>query len=106
MLGPHTITVLRAGAAVQDEFGNDVPGPTSEFTVAGCSVQPGTGSRYPDPSREATSTAYTVWAPLEPRVLDTDRIRWDSMLFEVDGSVGRWAVTPGHQTIPLKVVTG
>lgn len=106
MLGPHVVTVVREVAGGTDPYGDETPGSVTEFDISGCSVQPGSGGLFADPVREATATAYSVWAPLEPRVLDTDRIRWDELLFEVDGSVGCWAFTPGHQVIPLKVVSG
>lgn len=106
MLGPHSIDVLRVGeSSGKDDYGNDTAGADVEFTVTGCSVQPGAGGEFDD-QREATTTLFTVWAPLDPRVFDTDRIRYDGTVYAVDGQVARWDFTPGHQVIRLKAVSG
>lgn len=108
-LGTQTVTLLRGGASGgTDEYGNPIPGDSdSEIVLTGCSVQPGGGSEFHD-SREAITTLYTVWAPLTPTAMDTDRVRFNETVYELDGPVERWEVgTPlDHQVLRLKAVGG
>lgn len=107
-LGSQTVTRLRSSTST-DEYHNDVQdwsSPTTA-TVTGCSVQPGGGLQYND-SRTAITTLFTVWAPVAADVLDTDRIRYAGIDYDIDGSVDRWQVGTAldHLVIRLKAVAG
>lgn len=106
-LGNQSVTVIRAGSPTEDEYHNEIPGPPSRHVIDGCSVQPGTGGVYLD-RREATTTVYTVFAPKGSDVLDIDRVEYDGVEYDVDGSVMRWDVGSAldHVVVPLKKVTG
>ena len=106
-----TQTVIRRGrpaGTVKDEYGNDTPGaPGPDLPIAGCSVQPGAGAEFRD-QREATTTLWTVWAPINADVLNTDAVAYAGTDYAVDGQVERWEVgTPlDHLVIRLKAVSG
>lgn len=105
MLGPHTITRLRAGV-ITDAYRNKLPGgPDAELQINGCSVQPGTGGKFND-SREAVTTAYTVWVPGLPDIEATDRIRFNGVTYPLDASPERWEFTPSHTVLRLRRVDG
>ena len=105
-LGVQTIRVLRAGDPTEDDYHNEVPGPPVAHDVAGCSVQPGPGPEYLL-DRSATTTEWTVWAPLSADVLDDDSVEYPAgsgKVYEIDGSVQRWEVGDplDHLEIRLK----
>ena len=106
MLGPHTITRQRA-AVVTDTYGNKVPDWTiaTAVTVEGCSFQPGSGSRLND-NRAAFTILASVWAPSSADVVETDRIEFSGVVYDID-SIERWAFPPlDHLVIHLKEVSG
>lgn len=115
ILGTQKIRVWRATSGGEDEYHNPIPGPPASHDVEGCSVQPGAGTEYVI-DRSATTTVYTVWAPIDADVLDDDEIEREPFAadyasakpYEIDGPVGRWAVgTPlDHLTVPLKKTQG
>lgn len=108
MFGSQIVTRLRA-MLTTDEYHNDVEDwrTPNTATIAGCSVQPSGGSQYTD-AREAVTTLFTVWAPVDADVLDTDRIRFMGTDYDIDGSVDRWQVGTAldHLVIRLKAVSG
>lgn len=98
--GGQSIRVWRAGTPTQDEYHNDVPGPPTGTLVAGCSVQPGPGTEYLL-DRSATTTAWTVWAPIGADIRDDDEVEYPAAaaadyatakVYEIDGQVDRWEV--------------
>lgn len=102
----QAIRVLRAGTPTEDEYHNEIPGPAVSHDVAGCSVQPGPGAEYLL-DRSATTTVWTVWAPLDADVLDDDSVEYpvgSGKVYEIDGSVERWEVGDplDHLVIRLK----
>lgn len=112
ILGRQSIRVWRAGAPVEDTYHNEIPGDPTGTAVSGCSVQPGPGAEYLL-DRSATTTAWTVWAPLATDVLDDDEIEYPvadpadfetAKLYAIDGPVDRWEVgTPlDHLVIRLR----
>lgn len=107
-LGTQTITRLR-GVNSTDEYHNDTVDWTTPTTVdiPGCSVQPFPGLQVID-QREAITTLYSVWAPVDADVVDTDRVQWAGKVYDIDGSVQRWQVgsTLDHLLIQLKAVSG
>lgn len=107
ILGPHTVTRLRAVAG-QDAYGDDSTswGTPGEATIAGCSVQPAPGGEFTD-QRDAVTTAWNLWAPADADLESTDRVRWGSDTYEIDGQVGVWDFPPlAHKTAFLRRVTG
>jgi len=104
--GVQTIRVLRAGASTEDEYHNEIPGTPTGTDVPGCSVQPGPGTEYLL-DRSATTTVWTVWAPLSADVRDDDSVEYpfgSGKVYEIDGAVERWEVGDplDHLVIRLK----
>lgn len=107
-LGTQTVTLIRGGASSgEDDYGNPIAGANSELVLTGCSVQPGAGSEVFD-RRDAITTLYTVWAPTTPPVLDTDAVRFEGTVYDLDGPPERWNVGSrlDHQVLRLKKVGG
>lgn len=105
--GSQSIARIRAGASTgNDQYGDPIPGVSSELVVNGCSVEPGSGTEFDD-RREATTTLYTALAPPSD-VMETDLIRYDGTVYAVDGPVGRWrgVGSKSHDVIRLKAVAG
>lgn len=116
LLGNQSIRVWRAGSPVEDTYHNQIPGEPTGSVVRGCSVQPGPGAEYVL-DRSATTTAYTVWAPLSTDVLDDDDIEYPvadvadfltATLYPIDGAVERWEVGTAldHLVIRLRRTQG
>lgn len=85
----ETITILRAGAPTQDDYGNDVPGADVEFDVQGCAVWPRTSSEDVR-ARLQVLEGLNVLAPYGTDVRPHDRIRVGGVLYDVDGDPGEW----------------
>lgn len=107
-LGVQTVIRKRPGVAV-DSYGNEVPdwGSTTDLSIPGCNVQPGGGSEVDD-TREATTTLYSIWAPADADVVETDRINHEGVDYAVDGAIERWNSSPRmpYKMIRLKAVAG
>jgi len=109
-LGVQSVRILRAGASTEDEYHNEIPGSPTAHDVAGCSVQPGPGPEYLL-DRSATTTVWTVWAPLDADVTDDDSVEYpvgSGKVYEIDGSVERWEVGDAldHLMIRLRKAQG
>jgi len=105
-LGVQSVRVLRAGTPTEDEYHNEIPGAVTPHDVDGCSVQPGPGAEYLL-DRSATTTLWTVWAPLTADVEDDDTVEYpvgSGAVYEIDGPVERWEVGDplDHLVIRLK----
>lgn len=111
-LGTQSVRVWRAGEPVEDEYHNEIPGDPTGTLVEWCSVQPGPGAEFLG-DRSATTTAYTVWAPLATDVRDDDEVEYPAAdspdyatatVYAIDGPVDRWEVgTPlDHLVIRLR----
>lgn len=111
-LGTQAIRVWRAGAPVEDDYHNPVPGAPTGSLVTGCSVQPGPGPEYLL-DRSATTTVWTVYAPVTADVRDDDEVEYPAAavanyatakVYEIDGSVQRWETGTrlDHKVIRLK----
>lgn len=85
----ETITIVRPGAPTQDEYGNDVPGPSVETEVAGCAVWPRTSSEDVQ-ARLQVLEGLNVLAPYGTVVGPHDRVRVRGLLYDVDGDPGEW----------------
>lgn len=100
----QSVTVLRAGtitdhgATVQD-WSNPVA-----HAITGCSVQPGGGAEdllHGD----VITILYTIFAPLDADVVDTDRVVVGGVAYDIDGPVKRWETgVLDHIEVPLKGV--
>lgn len=90
-LGPHTITVLRAGELPSD-YGSgttqDWSSPSST-EVEGCSVQPAPSAEF-TVDRDTFITRHQVFAPASADVRAGDRIAWQGETYDVDGDPLRW----------------
>lgn len=95
ILGPHTITVLRA-PKVAGDYGsteaNDWDN-AEAAEVAGCSVQPAPAPEF-TVDRATFISRWSVYAPPDADVTATDRIQWSGHTYEVDGEVLRWDYPP------------
>lgn len=107
-LGSQTVTRLR-GVDGTDEYHNTTVDWATPATldIPGCSVQPFPGMQVVD-QREAITTLFSVWAPVDADVVDTDRIRYAGTDYDIDGSVQRWEIGTllDHLLIQLKAVAG
>ncbi|MFE6282436.1 hypothetical protein [Streptomyces sp. NPDC057877] len=105
-LGGHTVTVLRPLG--QDGFGDPLPGDPAETEVTGAFMQPaGTTERTDD--RDTVDSAWTCFLPPTADIRATDRIRWRSTVYEVDGDPQPFDDLRGatrHIEVRLRRVTG
>lgn len=95
MLGPHAITIRRAGTKAAD-YGNTTTldwSTVTETSVSGCSVQP---SQAPENTidRDNVASRWTVWAPSDTDVTAVDRVVYDGDVYDVDGDPQRWGFAP------------
>lgn len=93
VLGPHTITRLRATETTSSHSPNfptrswDAP---ARLVISGCSVQPVQGAELANGDRDGLTTRYTVWAPVDADVKPTDRVTYAGDEYEVSGGIQRW----------------
>lgn len=107
-LGVQTVIRKRAGSVTgTDQYGDPVVGAPSTLPITGCSVQPGGGSELDD-RRQSTTTLYSVWAPADADVVETDLVTHEGVDYAVDGAIERWNANPrmAYKMIRLKAVTG
>src|SRR5689334_3053463 len=107
-LGVQTVVRKRAGAvAGRDQYGDPIVSAPDELAIPGCSVQPGGGSEQYD-RRDVTTTLYSVWAPADADVVETDIVNHEGIDYAVDGAVERWNANPrmAYKMIRLKAVNG
>lgn len=104
MLGPHTITVLRAATTASD-YGNRPVldwANTTSTQVAGCSVQPAPASAN-TVDRDAFITRLQAYVPADTDLRSTDRVVWGGNTYDVDGDVLRWDFDPlSHLVVNLR----
>jgi hypothetical protein len=110
ILGPHTITRLRATSAV-DPYSGEATGEDwsipNELPIPGCSVQPGPGQPLLRNLRAGVIVDYIAWAPLDTDVTEHDRIRYAGQDYDVSDTIQRWDFTGlGHLVIPMRRVEG
>ena len=104
-LGGHTVTIVRS--AGKDPLGDPLPGDT-ETTVSGCFVQPRSSGELTD-MRDTVITGLVVFLPTGTVITATDRIRWDGVLYAVDGEPAAWDEISGkqhHLEVALRRVEG
>lgn len=107
-----TVTILRA-TAVKDRYNNDVPGAVTETVVTGCAVVPPgarlstTGGSELTFQQDTVEATMVLLAPLDTDIVATDRVRYDGVVWEVDGKPEKFTLTSlRHVAARLKVVTG
>jgi hypothetical protein len=91
VLGPHTITVVRAATSTGD-YGNRPVldwSNTTDTEVRGCNVQPAPASTF-TVDRDSFITRFQAFVPPDTDVRSTDRVVWDGNTYDVDGDVLRW----------------
>lgn len=109
-LGPHTITIRRAGSKAAD-YGNQTEldwsdGAISDRELTGCSVEP---APAPEDTRERDNVAvrWIVRAPGNPDVTALDRAVYDGDVYDIDGQPEHWPHRPlEHTVINLRRSTG
>ncbi len=88
-----TITIIRPGTDT-DRYGDEIPSwsTATEHDEPNCKVNPAVGSedRGPLDERAALTKRRLVAAPPCADILSTDRILWDSEIYEIAGEVLRW----------------
>lgn len=103
-LGPHTITVVRAGTTPND-YGTGTQldwGSATRTTVPGCSVQPTPAAEYTI-DRDTFITRWQAYLPPTADVAATDRVEWQGGTYDIDGDVLRWDFgAMSHQVITLR----
>ncbi len=105
----ETVTILRPGPPVEDDYGNDVPGPDTETQVAGCAVWPRT-SNEDNQARAQVIEGLNLVAPYGTDIRPHDRVKIGDLIYEVDGDPGDWASpltgTKAATQVSLTRVTG
>lgn len=102
----QTVTVLRAGAIT--DHGATVAdwNAAASHTVPGCSVQPASGGED-QVNRDAVTTGATLYAPADADIVDTDRIQYSGVTYDVAGPVRRWQTgVLDHLEVSLRAVAG
>lgn len=90
-----TVTVLRAPVVTVDYNNEELDWPNAtETDVGGCGVQPERGTDYTI-DREAIVTRWRLFGPDGMDIEDTDRIRHNGVVYDIDGSVERWPSPTG-----------
>jgi hypothetical protein len=104
-LGDHVVTRLRA-PTTEDAFGNPIRqwGSAAELSISDCSVQPVFGDEQ-TVGRDTVVTRWRLYAPLGTDLLASDRIRYASVVYEVDGDVESWDFEGGYVSVLLQKVT-
>lgn len=108
----HTVMRVRAPETVdryqnkKRDWANAVRTP-----MAGVNVQPAGSPPVSDEDTVDRQTTVTGWRLYTPRgmdvdLLETDRVEYEGMTFEVDGKVGRWRIAGKvhHVEVDLKEV--
>ena len=87
VLATKTVTRVRA-ATTTDGHGNTIFnwGAASSSDIGGCGVQPLDGSEN-SLGRDAVTTLLKLYAPPDADLLSTDRIVYDGVTYEIEGSV-------------------
>jgi hypothetical protein len=88
----ETVTIIRPGSPTEDQYGNEVPGPSTEVDVRGCAVAPRSSSEDLQ-ARDQVIVGLNVWMPTGADVRATDQMRVRGVLYEIDGEPGAF-VTP------------
>ncbi|MCW2870890.1 hypothetical protein [Actinacidiphila oryziradicis] len=104
-LGGHVVTIVRP--AGKDAFGDPLAGAV-ETDVAGCFVQPRTSSERTD-MQDQVITGAVVFMAAGTDVLATDKVRFNGVVYQVDGEPRRWDDKRGnrhHLEVDLKLVEG
>lgn len=83
-IGERTIRVIRAPKV--DRLKGDAAGPPSEHDIEGCAVVP--RSSMEEGKGWVTVDGWMVAAPYGADVLSTDKVRYDGVVWEVDGTPG------------------
>lgn len=115
ILGPHTITRLRAalifdpysGETTQADWNDDPNNPPAELDIPGCSVQPAAAQPILRDMREGVIVDFLAWAPHDADVREADRVCYGGDVYIISDTIQRWDFAGlGHAVIPLQRVEG
>ena len=105
-------TVIRVRATTTtDSHGNEVRswGTATTSDISGCSMQPVTGSEA-NLGRDEVISRWKLFLPPSADLLPSDRVRFEGVTYEVDGSVQKWDPSDvtglSHKECLLKLVEG
>lgn len=91
LLAAEKVTIVRAGAATEDAYGNSQPGwATATRTDVWGTVQP-LSSSEDVVNLDRTVTRWRLFLPPGADITARDRVEWQAGTFEVDGDVERWS---------------
>jgi len=103
-----TVTRVRA-TTTTDSHGNEIRSWATATTsdIVGCSMQPEDGSEI-ILGREEVVSRWQLFLPPNADLLPSDRVRFEGITYEVDGSVQKWPDIGGlgHKSCLLKLVEG
>lgn len=93
-----TITRLRPGT--KSARGSDIPdwGQASSLEIAGCSVQPTATSLSEDGRVLGILDGVTCYCPYDADVQEGDRIQFEGLTYEINGSPRRWRSPTGNRS--------
>lgn len=93
-LGTDTIVVVRANpSAVEDAYGNPVPGDPIRISIPGCSVQPFVARNTSEtltPVEDLVVSKWRLFAPYGSDIRPSDEIDFGDLKLQVDGDLMSW----------------
>lgn len=93
-----TITRIRPG--ITSVRGSDIPdwGQASSLEIAGCSVQPAATSLSEDGRVLGILDGVTCYCPYDADVQGGDRIQFEGLTYEINGTPRRWRSPTGNRS--------
>ena len=105
-----TQSVTRIRPGVKSSRGSDIPdwSKADELVISGCSVQPATTSLSQDGRVLGILDGMTCYLPSGADVQEGDRIRFEGILYMIDGAPRVWpgVANCAHVQVNLKRWTG
>lgn len=90
MIGETVIRKRSTGGGV-DDYGDPIPGTTTEVPIHGCLVSPRESSELTSNGRAGVIIGLTVYAPPSADVVSTDQVIVRGTTYNVEGEPGLWA---------------
>lgn len=81
---------IRQSPGGTDQYGDPIPGTTTETIIAGAFTAPRTTEDVDDRGRAGVIVGLTLFAPYNTDLTYTDQIEVDGVLYDIEGEPGRW----------------
>lgn len=86
----ETVTRIRATPGGYDQYGDPLPGTTSELEIPGCALAPRYSHEQTEPGRRAVIEGLTLFTPPGADILPGDNVTARGIRYLVDGEPGDW----------------